>query len=319
MNLATPNVQPTVAIRNARLYQQVPLVNLWQPLMKRKEMLAEVSAARWGPWAWRAGLVALALILIPWKLRFQTNATVVPADRRVVSAEVNGVIRRVDVCEGQRVDAGSVLATFDDSDNRVWLGKALADLEISRRQLAEAEARRDWTAVSQARVAMDIHQEEAKLYQEKVEKRRLLASISGVVITPKIEEKAGQLLKPGDAFCELVDQDRLALEMNVAESEVSKVQPGAKVALKLNSFPMETIVGTVERVSPQTIAAEGEQFFVTRAIFQNPRRSVRLGMVGQAKITSAGGWFESGWYPIGYVMLRSPAAWVWRKAWALWP
>jgi RND family efflux transporter MFP subunit len=311
--------QTTVAIRNARLYQQVPLVTFWQPLMKRKERLMEVSTGRWRQWAWKAGLVVLALIVLPWKLRVQTNATVVPADRRVVSAEVDGVIKQVEVREGQRVSAGSVLAALDDSDNRVRLGKALTDLEIANRQLAEAEARHDWAAASQARLAMDLHQVEAKLYREKVEKARLVASITGVVVTPKVEEKVGQLLKVGEVFCELVDQDRMAVEMNVAETEVSKIQAGAKVALKLNAFPTATIVGEVERVSPQTVAAEGEQFFVTRAVFPNPDRVVRPGMVGQAKITSRGGWFQSGWYPIGYVVLRSPTRWVWRKAWSLLP
>jgi hypothetical protein len=42
-------------------------------------------------------------------------------------------------------------------------------------------------------------------------------------------------------------------------------------------------------------------------------------MAGQAKITSAGGWFHSGWYPVGYVLLRGPTQWAWRKVWALLP
>ena len=65
---------------------------------------------------------------------------------------------------------------------------------------------------------MDLHQAEVNLYQEKVEKAHLRASIHGVVVTPKVEEKIGKLLKVGDAFCELVDQDHLAVEMNVRNS-----------------------------------------------------------------------------------------------------
>ena len=66
---------------------------------------------------------------------------------------------------------------------------------------------------------MDLHQAEVNLYQEKVDKARLRASIHGVVVTPKVEEKTGKLLKVGDAFCELVDQDHLAVEMNVPETD----------------------------------------------------------------------------------------------------
>jgi len=311
--------QVTVAIRNARLYQQVPLVNLWQPLMKRRELLAGAASARWLPYARKAALVALALIVIPWKLRVQTNATVVPADRRVVSAEVGGVVRSVAVREGQRVEAGETLATLDDSENRMRLGRAAAELEIARRRMSEAEARRDWAAVSQARLAMELHQADTELYGDKVEMARLSALIPGVVVTPKVEEQVGKLLNPGDAFCELVGTDHMAAEMNVPETEVGLIRPGAKVALKLNSLPTKTIVGQMERVSPQTVAAEGEQFFVMRAIFPNPDGKIRPGMAGQAKITGAGGWFGSGWYPVGYVALRPPARWFWRKAWALLP
>jgi hypothetical protein len=100
---------------------------------------------------------------------------------------------------------------------------------------------------------------------------------------------------------------------------VAWIDPGAKVALKLNALPTQTVIGHVERTSPQAITAEGEQFFVTRAVFPNPNLAARAGMAGQAKITGSGGWFQSGWYPVGYVLLRTPTRWVWRKIWSLLP
>jgi RND family efflux transporter MFP subunit len=311
--------QVTVAIRNARLYQDVPLLSIWQPMLKSKRKLEGITASRWLEIASKVGIIALVLIVVPWKSRIQTNATVVPTERRMVSAEVSGVVQRVPVREGQRVSAGDELARLDDSDDRIRLERASTDLRLAHHQLAEAEEKRDWAGAGQARLNMDLHQAEVALYQEKVEKAHLRASIHGVVATPKVEEKIGKLLKVGDAFCELVDQDHLAVEMNVPETDISLIRTGAPVALKLNAFPTQTIRGTVERVSPQTVSAEGEQFFVTRALFPNPDVQAREGMAGQAKITSAGGWFHSGWYPVGYVLLRAPTEWAWRKAWALLP
>ena len=311
--------QITVAIRNARLYQDVPLLSIWQPIVKSKRKLEGISASRWLEIASKVGIVALVLIVVPWKHRIQTNATVVPAERRIVSAEVSGIVQGVPVREGQRVSAGDELARLDDSDDKIRLERALTDLALAHRRLAEAEEKRDWAGAGQARLNMGLHQAEVTLYQEKVEKAHLRAPIRGVVVTPKVEEKIGKLLKVGDAFCELVDQDHLAVEMNVPETDISLIRPGEPVALKLNAFPTLTIRGTVDHVSPQTISAEGEQFFVTRALFPNPDVIARDGMAGQAKITSTGGWFHSGWYPVGYVLLRAPTRWVWRKAWALLP
>jgi len=196
---------------------------------------------------------------------------------------------------------------------------ALSNMAVARRQLEDAEARHDWTAVGQAQLSMDQHKAEADLYREKVEKAQLRSPISGVIVTPKVEEKTGRFLKTGDAFCEVVDEDRMAVEMNVPETDVEWVHPGARVALKLNALPTQTLLGSVERVSPQTITAEEEEFFVTRAIFTNPGRAARTGMAGQAKISAGGGWFNTGWYSVGFVMLRSPVGWAWRKMWTLIP
>ncbi len=53
--------QTTVAIRNAQLYQQVPLANILQPLAARKQrLLSAVPQGRWRVYAERTGIVAAA-------------------------------------------------------------------------------------------------------------------------------------------------------------------------------------------------------------------------------------------------------------------
>jgi GAF domain-containing protein len=131
--------QVTVAIRNARLYQDVPLLSIWQPMLKSKRKLEGITASRWLEIASKVGIIALVLIVVPWKSRIQTNATVVPTERRMVSAEVSGVVQRVPVREGQRVSAGDELARLDDSDDRIRLERASTDLRLAHHQLAEAE------------------------------------------------------------------------------------------------------------------------------------------------------------------------------------
>lgn len=311
--------QTTVAIRNARLYQEVPLMSFWQPLMEKKKKLLAVPHARWVELGWKVGLLALVLIVVPWRMRIGANATVVPGERRVVSAEVEGVLKRVLVHEGQTVAAGTVLAEIDAGNNRIRLEQAQSDLALAKRELAEAEAKRDLGTASQARLRIEMHQAEVDLYRERVEKAELRASISGVVVTSKVEEKVGKLLTPGEAFCELVDQAHMAVEMNVPETEVDLVEPGRAVALKLNAFPTDTFAGTVERVSAKTIEAEGEQFFVVRAVFPNSEEKARSGMAGRAKIAATGGWFNSSWHSVGCVILRAPFRWVWRKLWTWLP
>jgi GAF domain-containing protein/multidrug resistance efflux pump len=312
--------QTTVAIRNAQLYQQMPLANLLQPFAQRKKkLMSAVSRGRWAEYVQRAGLALIFLAIVPWPMRVGTDATVVPAERRVVSAIGGGVVQRVFVHEGDTVQAGQMLAQLDDGDDRVKLAQAEAALAQARRELADAEFRNDPSAAGQAKIRADLHEAERELEQQRVTEAQLRSPIAGIVITPKVEEKAGTLVRPGEGFAEIVGQDRMAAEMSVPEEDLELVHPGKNVALKLNAFPTSTFQGTVERIGAQTRSAAGEQYFVVRAIFENPGGLARAGMVGRARIHAGGGWFQSGWYPVGYTLLRSPFRWLWQKAWSWLP
>ena len=175
------------------------------------------------------------------------------------------------------------------------------------------------SVVPRARLDVERYTAEAQLYNHRLETSRLRSPIAGVVVTPHVEEKAGERVQPGYRFCEVVEQDRMAVEMRVPETDIGLVRAGSPMALKLNSFPTVTFRGTVERVGEQTAAADGEQYFVVRAIFGNRGGLARDGMIGDAKITAAGGYEESGWYPVGYVLFRAPARWVWEKFWSWMP
>ena len=312
--------QTAVAIRNAQLYQQVPLAGFLKPLAERKQkLLSAMPRARWMKWAWRAAMIAGLLLVIPMPVRIGTNASVVPGERRMVTAEVGGIAERVLIHEGSAVQAGDLLATLDSSADQLKLAQARSSLAIAQRALADAEFQRDPAAAGQARIQVQLYQAETQLEQKRVDEARLIAPISGVVVTPRVEQKTGTMIAPGEMFCELVDEAHMAVTMNVHETDLPMLRPGSPVRIKLNSLPTETLRGTLDRIGAMTQPEEGEQYFVVRADFDNPGLLARDGMVGRAKILADGGWFSSGWYPLGYVILRTPARWAWEKAWSWLP
>jgi RND family efflux transporter MFP subunit len=312
--------QTTVAIRNAQLYQQVPLAGLFQPLAQRKKkFLGAVAQSRWVEYGQRAALVAAVLILVPWPVRVGTNATVVPADGRIVSAVTSGIVQHVYVHEGDAVSRDQVLAQIDDGESRVKLDRARTDFAQAQHDLAEAEFRRDLTAASGARLRAAAAQAELQLGQERVAGSQLRAPIDGIVVTPKIENKTGTMLQAGDPFCELVETRHMAVDMNVPETDLTLVQPGKTISLKLNAFPTTTFDGTVNRIGARSLAFEGDEYFVVRAIFENPGGLARDGMAGRARIRARGGWFGTGWYPVGYALFRGFFRWAWEKIWVWLP
>jgi len=309
--------QTTVAIRNAQLYQQVPLATILKPLAaQKKKLLATIPEGRWRPYLERAAVILALLILIPWPLRLGTNATVVPAERRIVSTIEGGVVRHVFVHEGDFVQSGQPLAQLENAEDRVRLAESEAALAQTRRELAEAEFGNDPSAAGLAKIRTDLHNVEVEYERQRLDATLIHATIAGVIVTPKVDERVGTMLKPGEGFCEIVAESHMAAEMSVEETELGLVQTGDAVALKLNAFPSRTFHGMVDRVGMQTHAEEGKQYFLVRAVFENPQGQARDGMVGRARIQTQDGWWRSGWYPVGYVILRTPFRWLWHKLWS---
>jgi len=166
---------------------------------------------------------------------------------------------------------------------------------------------------------VNLHSVEVQYEQQRLTDAQLRAPIAGVVVTPKVEDRAGSMVKSGDAFCEIVASDRMATEMSVPETDLGLLRLGRRVALKLNAFPTTTFSGTLERIGAQTRSDSGEQYFLVRAVFQNEGGLARSGMVGRARIRAGGGFFGSEWYPVGYALLRDPARWAWQEIWIWMP
>jgi RND family efflux transporter MFP subunit len=312
--------QTSVAIRNAQLYQQVPLANLLQPFSARKQkLIAAMPKGRWRMYAERTVIVVAILAIVPWPMRVGANATVVPAERRTITAMDGGVVKRVFVHEGDAVQPGQLLAELDNSDATVKLAQAQAALGQARHDVAEADFKNDTGAAGQATLRVNLHTVESQLQQQRVSGAELRAPIAGIVVTPKVEERTGTMVKPGDTFCEIVEGDRMATEMSVPESDLALLRVGRTVALKLNAFPTDTFTGTLDRIGAQTRSDAGEQYFLVRAVFANGGGLARDGMVGRARIRAAGGWFGSGWYPVGFALLRDPFRWLWQEIWTWMP
>lgn len=318
--LAILTNQATVAVRNAQLYQQVPLATFLQPLaLRKRKFLAFIPQGRARQYAERGVLAAAILILAPWPLRIGIDATVVPAQRRIVSSIPGGIVDNVYVREGQQVQVGQILAQLDVSDDRMKLARAEADLAQAQRAIAAAEFRNEPAAAAAARIQSEMHGAEVSFEQRRLNDAELRAPIQGVIVTPKVEQRIGTMLRPGEGFCEIVDQRHMAAEMSVPETDLPLLRPGNRVALKLNAYPSVTFSGTVDRIGTLTKSDSGDQYFLVRAIFTNTGELARDGMVGRARVLAGGGWLRSGWYPVGYVVLRTPFRWLWEKIWSWLP
>jgi len=237
------------------------------------------------------------------------DAEISPQTISKVQAEVDGVIGKVLVHEGDRVSKGTVLAEMDDWDYRAALAATQAKYASALASMNKALAASDGTEAGIQRVQADYWKAEVTRAQERLDHTKLRSPIDGVVSTPHVETFAGRKLEEGDNFAEVVDTSKARVDVGVDEGDIPLVRAGAYAAVKLESFPLRKFRGDVVRVSPVSSVSGDRRLFFARVEIPNSNGLLRPGMQGTGKVTI-------GWRPMGYVFLRAPAMWAWTRLWS---
>jgi multidrug resistance efflux pump/transcriptional regulator with GAF, ATPase, and Fis domain len=304
-------VQATIAIRNATLYQQIPMARVFRPLARSKQKFQDLPRSRRIAWITALGLAVITLLL-PVPLRVSGDARVLPDRRLPVAAQVEGRVAQVYVREGDRVDAGQVLAVLDDTDYRIGEEDARTRYEMARIEQSRLRAVARTADALAENARLDGLHAEMDLWKTRLAATRIRALASGLVATPHIEELVGSRLAQGDLFCEIVDPGRQRIEVMLPESETGLVAAGMPVKVKLYAFPARSYEALVERVSVAATVREDERFFLVQARLVDADIPLRSGMTGLAKIST-------GRAPVARVLFRRPARWLWEVIWGWLP
>ena len=206
-----------------------------------------------------------------------------------VSAKITGKVKEVMIEEGQRVEAGQVLATLDPIDANAerslyaaQVGAARSQVNGAQAQLLEAEAsaRRLSTLVNQQlvskaqydqaiaqrdslRAQLVTAQRNAKVASDRlaiadngVDNTVVRAPFAGVVIAKAAQP--GEIISPlsaGGGFTRtgigtIVDMDSLEVEVEVGEQFIGRVQPKMPIEATLNAYQEWKIPGEVIAIIP---------------------------------------------------------------------
>jgi RND family efflux transporter MFP subunit len=300
--------QATVALRNAQMYKEVPFISVLEPVLVKKRKFMAMQKRK------RTAIVAavllglLFLVACPLPLRVDGDAVVAPGRRALVQPEVEGVVGKVFVREGERVQKGQVLAEMEAWNFRSALAAADSRYGTAMLEMNKALAMNDGTQAGVHRVQADYWKAEVERAKEMLDKTQLRSPIDGVVATPHVEDFAGRKLEQGDSFAEVVDTSEAMVDVAIDDNEAGLLKAGQRAVVKLNSYPTRTFHGEVAVVSPKgTIVKDGSVFYARVAV-PNEQGAIRAGMEGRGKV-------RTGWYPAGYVLFRRPFLWVYAKIW----
>lgn len=235
----------------------------------------------------RAGAVALTY---PSQAITSLNASgyVVAERKAALASKTTGRLVWLGVEEGSRVEKGQVVARLENEDLTAALAQTRAGLNASKENLqaslAELEdARADFnrkktllekgfitkSAFDQAEARLKKAQAGAEASRAQVNAGRaaargaevslgytyIRAPFSGVVLTKNAD--IGDILSPLGAAANakaavvtIADLDTLQVEVDVAESNISKVKMGMPAEIQLDAFPDKRFPGKVHMIVP---------------------------------------------------------------------
>ena len=300
--------QATVALRNAQMYKEVPFISVLEPVLEKKRKFMAMEKR------WRTlvvvGACAIVIFLaaFPWPLRVEGDAIAAPVHSAQLQPEMEGVISKVYVHEGEKVARGQVLAELADWDARAKLAEAQAKYQAALLQMNRGLATNNGSEAGTQRVQADFWKTEVERSQQEVDATRLRSPIDGIVSTPHVENMVGRRLQFGDVFAEVVDTSRAIVDVAIDDTDASLLRVGAAASVKLNSFPTRIFHGNVVIVSPKAALQGDSRVFYARVAVPNPDGAIRAGMEGRSKV-------RAGWYPAGYAFFRGPLLWMYTKIW----
>jgi RND family efflux transporter MFP subunit len=300
--------QATLALRNASLYKEVPFIGILEPLIEKKRRFMAIDKRRRALMVTLTAVALLALVLVPVPLRVSGDAAVAADQTQYVRAEEDGVVDRVLVHEGERVEPGTPLAQMADWEQRATLASVEARYNTASAQMAQALVGNDATGAGQRQLEANYLRGELSRATEQLSRMTLRAQLAGVVTTPHLENLVGKKLSLGDPMMELVSTNNVVVDVAVPERDVSLLRAGDPARVKLESFPRRTFGGTVSVVSPAGQVVGDTRAFYARITVPNPDGNLRPGMQGYSKI-------RTNLRPLGYVLFRDPALWAWSKLW----
>jgi len=238
-------------------------------------------------------------LCLPVTLTIGGRIEAAPEHEYFAFVQVDGIIDKVTVQEGQSVKRDQVVASLEpkEIDYKIREAQRLqesykAEMDILKNMAAENPAKlaeSQLVAIKSLRAQNDI---EFLNWQRQFVSIR--SPVDGVVLTKRIDSLIGKRFKAGEPFCKIAPKDELEADIYVRESDVSFVQENQNGEAFFNFEPYRSYPIRVKSISPisETLERVGNVYRV-RATLLRKAPELKPGMLGIAHIDTkkASLWF----------------------------
>ena len=199
-----------------------------------------------------------------------------------VAADTAGRIEWIGPREGEQVNKGDLLIKIDVSALKAALDHAEAQFQLAdglyqrRRRLYErkiiAKEELDQSATQRKLAATDYEQVKVR-YNHGFPR----SPISGIINHLYVD--AGEFIDTGKPIADIVNINRIKINVRVPELDVRFVRKGQKTPVKIDAFPERALSGVVDFVAFK--ADRATKTFLVRTVIDNPFGDIRPGMIAR--------------------------------------
>ena len=225
-----------------------------------------------------------------WPQTLGAIGTLAAAQGVTVSADLPGMVERIEFDSGRAVRAGDVLAVLDTRQEQAQLAAIEARRELAQLTLARVQELLKEKVISKAefdRATAEAQQTDAQLGEIKavIQRKTIRAPFSGVLGIRQVN--LGQYLAGGDPLVTLQSQSPIYVNFGVPQQSAGQVPAGR--AVKITSESIGGVEWSGRVTALDSMVDEATRNIQVQATFANADGKLRPGMFVQVEVVLGAG------------------------------
>jgi membrane fusion protein (multidrug efflux system) len=211
--------------------------------------------------------------------------TLIASEAVVLRPEIAGRIIELNFQEGQAVQKGAKLVTFDPSEYQAQVAGSSAEARTETQRYERAKEMLEQKFISQealdvARGNMDGANARKRQDEVQLSKSMISAPFSGIVGLRLVSP--GAYIKAGEDIARLENISSLKLDFRVPEVYLSKIRPKQDLSIRVDAYPSDVFPGRIYALEPSV--DEKTRTVVVRAEIPNQHAKLRPGMFARVNV-----------------------------------
>ena len=220
-----------------------------------------------------------------WPDTLSAIGTIAAVQGVTVSADLPGIVERIDFESGASVLAGDILVQLDTKQEQAQLAAVESDRDLARLNFERLKDLVQEGAISRAdydRAAAEQRQTEAKVGEVRaaIARKTIRAPFSGILGIRQVN--LGQYLSAGNAVVPLQSLDPIYVNFSVPQQDAERTPVGRNVRITTTDSTDLEFAGQVTAIN--SVVDEVTRNVQVQATLANPQNKLRPGMFVQTQV-----------------------------------